>query len=218
MKALAAVLLALLWCRQQGAWGKGRPCRERDAWSRLQALRVTQPGGKTWPGEEDGEHLQAEARGRWVGCAGSPRVPKPPAPAPARRQGAGDPPHPIPPSLSLSGFRVPAIWWLESGAVKGQRPTPSAVGKDAARSHTSQEVGPGLGDPGSDLTSLGGSGRSEGLGRGCQTEGRGRGTGPRACVLCARVAEVYRCPCVARERAGAGGRGRRPRRWARRLR
>ena len=91
--------------------------------------------------------------------------------------------------------------------MKGQRPTPSVVGKDATRPHASQEVGLGLGDPGSDLTTLGGPGRSEGLGRGCWTEGRGRGTGPQACVLCAWVVEVYRCPCAARERAGAGGRG-----------
>ena len=92
--------------------------------------------------------------------------------------------------------------------MKGQHPTPSVAGKDAARLHASQEAGPGLGDPGCDLTSSPAvAGRSEGLGRGCWTEGRGHSTGPRACVLCAWVVEVYRRPCAARERAGAGGRG-----------
>ena len=143
MKALAAVLLALLWCGQQGKWDEGWPCSERDAQSRLQTLRVTQPRGKTWLREEVGEHLQAEARGRWVGCAGSPRVPKPPAPAPARHRGVGDPPHPTPPSFSLSGFGVAAIRGPEWGAVKGQRPIPSVIGKDATRLHASQEVGRG---------------------------------------------------------------------------
>lgn len=96
--------------------GQGRPCSERDAQSRLQALRVTQPG-KAWLGEEDGEHLQAEARGEAGGLCWVPTGPQTSIPAPTRRQGAGDPPHPIPPSLSLS-TGVPAIWGLESGAVK----------------------------------------------------------------------------------------------------
>lgn len=54
MKALAAVLLALLWCRLQGSWDEGWPCSKRDPPSRLQTLRVTQPRGKMWLGEEDG--------------------------------------------------------------------------------------------------------------------------------------------------------------------
>lgn len=164
---------------------RGGPAARGTARSRPQALRVTPPGGKTWLGEEDRGHLQAEARGRWVGCPGSTWVPKPAAPAPATRPGASDPPHPTPPSLSLSGLGVPAIQGPECGAVKGQRPTPNVAGKDAARLHASQEAGPGLGDPGSDLTSSGGGREVRGTGKGVLDRGeRARHWAPSLCPLC----------------------------------
>lgn len=47
-------------------------------------------------------------------------------------------------------------------AVKGQHTPPSVAGKE----HTGKEAGPGLGDPGSDLTSLGGGGEDRGTGKG----------------------------------------------------
>ena len=74
--------------------------------------------------------------------------------------------------------------------MKGQRPTPSVAGKDAARLHASQEAGPGLGDPGSDLTSsggeAGGGGREvRGTGKGVLDRGEGaRHWAPSLCPLC----------------------------------
>lgn len=141
-EGLAAVLLALLWCRQQGAW-QGAALQREGCPVQAVGPQVTQPGDVAWGGGREC-HLRRGQRRR-VGLCWSPRVPKPPSPAPTRRQGR-DPPHPIPPSLSL----LQASGYLPSGAgvgaVKGQRLTPSVVGKDAARSTTSQEVGPGFRD------------------------------------------------------------------------
>lgn len=143
-----------------------------------------------------------------LGPRGSPNLH--PLPQPDARARVTLPPNPTQSQpLRLREYHL----GLESGAVKGQRPTPSVVGKDAARSHTSQEVGPGFRDPGSDLTSLGGSGRSEGLGRGCQTEGRGRHWAPSLCPLRLGSGGLQ----VSLRGQGEGrhrrGRGRRPRRW-----
>ena len=47
MKALAAVLLALLWCGQQGTWGEGWPCSEKDG-----PVQATDPQGHPTQGQD----------------------------------------------------------------------------------------------------------------------------------------------------------------------
>lgn len=197
---------------------RGGPAARGAAWSRPPGPPTR---GKAQLGEKEDMRLESEARERWMRAVlGSHQSPNLHSPSPSPSQSLGGMGSPLLSSrLDLSemqvlGFRLfsqPQFPFLYNGkppggegrAVGKGRPqqlvlrlVPAAPGKRAGAGQWRPRELACCG------AGVGGQWRRE------DRSGAGARHRPRACV-CTQVLEVYKCPCVARERRGVGRAGQR---------